>query len=476
MSEESDMVVTLETLEEEMGGVREGEISPIPYIDAGLLKEIEKNKGLIRMAAASSSILASNDLWQDIESGKTAGEKAAGYGNTLGGVVSGSASGIEYFDGTSEETENRIIETGDENAVAEQASGQIVAAVGSSISLIFSTIKGIAKMYEAAETKEGIKALEGSREFIYAIKSGFDLANNIIKYTSGFANPMVLSVIPGLSIAISACDIIINAYNSFKAKSSVEEMSGVSEKYKAQLVSIFGDLPEKALPAFFGKEKRGKMGSRITYLRIKPGKMEELNKIANSPIEQAEANSRFNLPSNVSFQEFYMAIKSYELGSKMEEINQKRKVFGNRKIANSIIKISSEIASFFPADGGITALALKGVAAGTDGAFSASKFIQSKVRDKGWLGGNKNRSSKNKEKEYINHTKTIYMLLKAEEVDDSLINNIYSEKIDRLKGVESIIKATGVSTEVLYKTNYSNKKEVKGQISLLVKSMKSGRG
>lgn len=478
ISEEAQF--SIEVLEEEMGGVRTEEISSSGSGGASVPKKVTENIGLIKMAMHSGTILGKKAIWDSFNPEINKSELAVTAGGLTASVVSTGSSAGMALDGTAEETAKRVEETGDKNAVAEQAAGEIAASVGSSISLLFSTIKGISKMMEAYKGKDGMKALESSREFAAAIKSGFELANSIIKYTSGFANPAIVSVIPGLGIAISACDIIINAHNVFMAHSAKVSMSEVSDKYKSQMVAIFGESPEKALPELFHKEKRGKFGQRITYLRLQPGKMAELSQIASitdySQLELAELQRRYKLPEGTSFQDFYLAVKYYELGSKMEEINQKREVYSGRNITTAIISIAGDIASFFPADGGITAGVLKGVAGGTQAAFAAGKFIQGKARDFGVLGGDTTRSAKAKYQEYVGHTKTIYMLLESEGLKPNTeLEEVEVDTVNDLINVERIIKATGASTKALYKTNYGSDSGIRSQIELLINGMKSGR-
>lgn len=481
MSEEADMAFNAETVEEEMGGVREIESNPLISLDARHLKKVSENKGLIKMAMHASTVLGKKAIWDSFNPEMDKLGIAMKVGDlSATGISTGSSAGMS-LDGTAEKTAQRISDTGNKNAVAEQAAGDISASIGSSISLLFSTIKGISKMMEAYKGKDALKALEGSKDFIAAIKSGFELANSIIKYTSGYANPAIVAAIPGLGITISACDIIINTYNVYNAHSAKLNMSEVSDKYKSQLAAILGDSPEKVLPDLFDHEKRGKMFQRRTYLRLQPGKMAELTQIASitnySQLELAELQRRFKLPKETSFQDFYLAVKYYELGSKMEEINQKREVYGGRNITTAFINIAGDIASFFPADLGITATVLKGVASGTQAAFAAGKFIQGKARDYGKFGADTNRSTNSKYQEYVGHSKTIYMLLEAEGLKpDTELDEIEVGTVNELINTERIIKATGASTKVLYQTNYGSDGEIRSQIELLINSMKSGRG
>jgi hypothetical protein len=472
MSEEGDNLLIAEVLEEEMGGVRAPSTEPS--------EKVTKNKGLITMAKYSGTVLGKKAIWDSFLPQMDKMGLATKVGDlTSAGISTGSSIGMK-MDGTAEKTAQRVSDTGNKNAAADRAAGDIASSVGSSISLLFSTIKGITIMLQAHKGRDGIKALEGSKEFLKSIKSGFELANSIIKYTSGIANPGLVAAIPGLGITISACDIIINAYNVVNAHQAKVGMSEVSNQYKTALISILGDSPERVLPDLFHFEKRGQFGHRRKYLRLKPEKINELTAIASTPdyteLEIKELQRRYKLPEQTSFQDFYLAVKSYELGSKMEEINQKREVYGGRNITTSIISIAGDIASFFPLDGGITAGVLKGVSGGTQAAFAAGKFIQGKARDYGKLGGDTTRSTSSKYQEYVHHSRTIYMLLKEQGLQpDTPLKEINESKVDDLLGVEGMIKATGASTKVLYKTDYTNDASIRSQIDLLINGMKSGR-
>jgi hypothetical protein len=153
----------------------------------------------------------------------------------------------------------------------------------------------------------------------------------------------------------------------------------------------------------------------------------------------------------------------------MQEINQKRKVQGARNIFTNLLSMAGEIAKFFPADGGITAGALLGASAAVGAAQSAGKFIQGLSRDNGILGGDTNRSSDNKHKEYVNHTKTIYEFLNNVPEPNLLAQK---PKVDRC---EQLLKSTGVNTATVYATDYTDDSSVKNQVDHIVSSMKSGR-
>src|SRR5690606_27475876 len=150
---------------------------------------------------------------------------------------------------------------------------------------------------------------------------------------------------------------------------------------------------EITTPSLFANEKRGKFGNRVTYMRLKPGLLETLNSLLDPDIsgdvrEKVITNFKrvHKIPAEVGVPELISAIKFYELGSKMEEINQKRKVQGVRSIFLNILSLAGEIAKFFPADGGITAGVLLGASAGVGAALSAGKFIQGVARNHAILG------------------------------------------------------------------------------------------
>jgi hypothetical protein len=188
---------------------------------------------------------------------------------------------------------------------------------------------------------------------------------------------------------------MINLHNTLNASKAEGEMTAVSNSYRNQFTTIIGGEPEKKAAQLFTKESRGKAFHTQEYLRLKPRVMAHLEEISTSDDQESAFNlfkSENNLDQSLSFGELYMAIRTYELGSKLQEINQKRKIHGGNEIFTSILSIAGDIATFFPADGGITAGALKGSSAAIKGGLAAGKFLQQQSRNKGWFGADTDRS------------------------------------------------------------------------------------
>lgn len=159
-------------------------------------------------------------------------------------------------------------------------------------------------------------------------------------------------------------------------------MTTISDGYREQLKTSLGNEGPEKFDKLFQTEKRGKFFSREKYLRLIPTKLTGIA-TANAYPTPELANtfiSDHGLPSLPNFNDFYTAVRTYELGSKLQEINQKRKVQGNTGIMVSLISIAGDIAAFFPADGGITAATLKGTAMAISGGKAAGKFFQQKSK------------------------------------------------------------------------------------------------
>jgi hypothetical protein len=225
-------------------------------------------------------------------------------------------------------------------------------------------------------------------------------------------------------------------------------------------------------------EKRGKFGSRQEYLRLTPGAKDSIAKALASADPEATfatEKAKYGIPESVTFAAFHDAVRSYEMGSKLQEINQKRKVYSGREISADLVAIAGDIAAFFPADGGITAVTLKGVASGAKAAQGFGKFIQGQARNAGSRFADSNRSADVKHSEYVDHTKTIYSLLAGVGLAGKPDSDITSDDITKAKSAEKLIEAAGASTSVAYNTDYGSDASVLSQVNLIVEAMKKGR-
>jgi hypothetical protein len=422
------------------------------------------NAPVITMISNAGTVLSKIN-WKALESGSD----NIGTATAIGGLTSS----VTSVSGTAT---NAIKGEGKPDIAG--AAGDITLGIGSTIGVLVKSVIAIKKGYDTAKGKE--TTLVGGGEtaiaILSALKAGCEAAMSIQKYVTGNVPSAIVSLIPGLGIAIAACEVIKNAYTGYNAYAAESEMTTVSGEFRADLVKLLGGSPETAAPSLFADEKRGKYGSRITYLRLKPGLFETLASINAPDITSEERASRTDnfkrnhkIPKDVNVNELLSAIKYYELGSKMQEINQKRKVQGARNIFTNLLTMAGEIAKFFPADGGITAGVLIGAAAASGAVQSAGKFIQKLARDKGILSGDTNRSSQNKHKEYVNHTKTIYELF------DSIPQPVVAEQKPKVDRCEKLLKSTGVNIATIYATDYGDDASVKNQVEHIVSSMKTGR-
>lgn len=435
-----------------------------PQVEAApnpvLLEKLTKYRGLVDMAKNAQSILNDGDVWKSILDETDVMGAVETVGGIVGAATMSGGNGSQALSG------------------ADKVAGDISASVGSSITAMFGMIKSIRTLYQGFKDKDKMAAAIGSRDFVSAVKSGLQTANSIIKATSGVVNPAIAAAIPGLGIVVSAADILINLHGAINASQAEAEMSQVSESYKAQLVGLVGANPEKTVSKLFQNETRGKVFHKKEYLRLKPGAMARLEAIAGSDQQESEFNTfktEMGLPAGIGFSDFYMSVRSYELGSKLQEINQKRKAHGENQIFTSLISIAGDIAAFFPADGGITAASLKGTAAAVSGGLAAGKFIQQQSRNKGWFGADTDRSSDAKHQEYVQHAKSIYLILAQAGLKDKDDMSLEASHIDKIIPVESMISAAGASPQAVYATNYGDKKSIANQAKLIVDSMKKGR-
>jgi len=445
----------------------ETKVEPIPEValeaapDMALIWKIEKYRGLVDMAKNAQSIVNDVDIWNSI----LAETDVMGTVETIAGIAGAST------------TSGAIVSQSIKGA--DKIAGDISASVGSSITTLFQLISSIRILYNGFKGKDPMAIAMGSIEFVAAVKSGLLTANNIMKAMSGVVNPAIAAAIPGLGIVVSAADIMINLSNAMDASKAQVDMTSISDTYRSQLTTSLGGKPEKVATGLLQMESRGKVFYKEDYLRLKPGILTRLEVIDSSDQKETEFNAfktANNLPATLNFSDFYTAVRTYELGNKLQEINQKRKVHGGNQILTSLISIAGNIATFFPADGGITAATLKGTSAAITGGLAAGKAAQQMSRDTGYFGGDTTRSTDNKHQEYLQSAKSIYLILAQSGMKDKDELALEISQIDKIVPVQSMISATGASSESVYKTNYGDKKSKFDQVKLLIESMKKGRG
>jgi hypothetical protein len=423
------------------------------------------NVDVLKMITNASSVLATIPWGTLAASSDTVGTVASATG-VVGSLTGLSGSATNYI-------------TGEGKPDISRAAGDITSGIGSTIGALVKSVVAVKKIFSTADGQESklFGAGETAVAMMAALKAGCEAAVSIQKYiTGGLVPASIISLIPGLGIAMAACDIIKNSYTAYNAYGAEAEMTVVSGAFRGDLDALLGGSPEEKCPGLFANEKRGKFGNRITYLRLKPGLLEVIDSLMDQSIPRSTKEtmirnfkSKNKIPQNVDIAALYSAIKFYELGSKMQEINQKRKVQGARNIFTSMLSLAGEIAKFFPADGGVTAGILLGASAAIGAAQSAGKFIQGVARNNGILGGDTNRSSSSKHKEYVNHTRSIYEFFSS--VPQPTLE-AHKPKVNRC---EQLLRATGVTMSSVYDTDYSKAGSVTKQVNLIIDAMKAGR-
>ncbi len=436
----------------------------------------QKNAGIISFSANAPAVLGMG-FWTTLQQGGLSFNDGVAGAEVAGGVSGFAGDVTDAATGAGDASEALQKQTGDKTKFVDKAEGNILGAIGSSLSALVNVIKTVQSISDgvggktskmAAGTQAGIAMAD-------AIKAGFEAAINVQKFATGSVSGQLLSALPGLGLAIEAAKFVVNMYQAFEAEKAEVAMTDVSAEYGGSLKTILGKDPIKQTQ-LFGSEKRGKMFNRITYTRLKPGLIDQMEAIENMPpgAAKATAENKFKtdngLPSGKTFMEIHTAIRLYEMGSKMAEINQKRKVKGARDMATGLLKIGGEIAAFFPGMGTAVAGGLKGAAAGVEVAQAGAKFIQGKARDKGILGADKNRGSAQKHKEYVSHTKSVYRALAGMIPSPATV-----EDAPKVSKAENILGSTGVYIPALFKTNYAEETSVKGQAETIIESMKAGR-
>ena len=414
----------------------------------------KKNSGLISMVTNASAVLG-DGVWKELETNKT---DMLGTATTLTGVAGGLTTAA-----------GKITEKVGTSKIA-KAAGDITAGVGSSITTLVKSVFAIKKAYDTA-SGEG-SALIGTSQVaigvLSALQAGSQAAVSIMSYLSSTVPPEITRMIPGLGIAIAACQVIKECYTNYISEQAEAEMTILANDFSSELRNILGKDPEE-LSKLFISEKRGKatfiFWGKTTYVRLRPNLFEELNTL-DTPDKKSHFARVWGIDKKVDIDKLIPAIQNYELASKMQEINEKRKIQSSRNGFTGLISLVGAISATFPADGGISASILLGAASGLEAVQSASKAIQGVARNNDILGGDSNRSDNNKHKEYVNHTKSLYKYLGS-------IKNPFNkgESEAKLDLAEKMLKSTGANLGTVYSLNGSAADQVKH----IVESMKAGR-
>ena len=152
-------------------------------------------------------------------------------------------------------------------------------------------------------------------------------------------------------------------------------------------------------------------------------------------------------------------IDQYELGDKMAEINDKRKVSGWTDVVLELVSMAGDITTIAVGATGIGAAigqGMKAGAAGVKAAHSASKFVQKVHRNRG--AGDGDKSTATKHKEYVNHAQFIYKQIAALPPGDTA----------REEQIKKYVRATGVNYEMWESLRFNPQ----DQLEMMVDAMK----
>jgi hypothetical protein len=414
-----------------------------------------KYGGIIGMVKNATAVLSDN-VWEQIKDNKTDNL-------SLGTAITGAAGGVTTAAG-------KLTGKIGSDGIA-KAAGDITAGIGSSITSLVKSVMAIKKAYDTA-SGEG-SALVGTSEVaiavLSALQAGSQAASSIMSYLSSTVPPEITRMIPGLGIAISACQVIKECYTNYIAEQAEAEMTILANDFGSELRSVLGKNPLE-MPKLFATESRGKatfiFWGKTDYVRLKPGIFEELNTPLGPKGKDIFASKYGINRAQVDIDKLIPAIQNYEFASKMQEINEKRRVHSSRNVFTGLISLIGSITATFPADGGISASVLLGTASAIEGANSAAKAIQGLARDGYISGGDSDRSTQAKHHEYVNHTKTLYKYLQS--ISEPITKENSETKVDT---AEKMLKSTGANLGTVYALNGSFADQVKH----IVESMKTGR-
>jgi hypothetical protein len=155
-------------------------------------------------------------------------------------------------------------------------------------------------------------------------------------------------------------------------------------------------------------------------------------------------------------------IDQYELGDKMAEINDKRKVSGWTDVVLELVNIAGDITTIAVGATGIGAAigqGMKAGAAGVKAVHSASKFVQKAYRDHGASDVDGDKSTSTKHKEYVNHAKFIYKQIAALTPGDTV----------REGQIKKYVRATGVNYEMWESLRFNPQTQLETMVDAIKK-------
>ncbi|OPH59787.1 hypothetical protein BC351_20105 [Paenibacillus ferrarius] len=279
---------------------------------------------------------------------------------STGKMVSGSAGLVDK----AAKSTGQVDGVGASSAVSDYAG-----TVGEAISAVKSTImavKGIYDLYDKHSKNGGLDKGEKSKGAIEIVSNAISAAHSSLKVAKGIMEIMetgtgsLVSVIPGVSIAVSGVKIAIKTVDVIKAGLNRSAMTTLKREFKG-----------KHANASYIKAKRWFGGNAgVDKVKLDLHKQTLRDKITNGNAQEA-ADAQIELDE----------ITQYELAKEMKKINVKRTTRGGLQIGLELTKIAADIATLTGV-GAQVGTPLKIVASGVGAAMPVVRSLKQAGRDR----------------------------------------------------------------------------------------------
>ena len=226
---------------------------------------------------ASGSLGALSSLWgmknAAVDFYKDPGWKAFGEGAES--LVSGVANGAKAVDGMAKALghEKGTVKDGDtENNIGSDIVGKYTGAINDGVSSVknaFIGFTGLWKLYNSPSNTKGKDALVSAKNITKAALDAAKVAKSAYDIIGKGIPTSLITTIPGLSIAVSAINLIIRFADAWQAGDVKNDMAEKSDRLRPIVSKSLGDADEKSANVF-REDIRGIWPSYKTYYRIQP--------------------------------------------------------------------------------------------------------------------------------------------------------------------------------------------------------------
>ncbi|NQX62830.1 hypothetical protein [Paenibacillus qinlingensis] len=327
--------------------------------------------------------------------------------------------------------------------------------VAEAISAVKNTImavKAIYEMYSKYSENGGLDKGEKAKGVLEIISNAVQAAQSGVKVAKGIMEIMetstasLLSVIPGVSIAVSGVKIAMKTIDVIKAGLNRRAMTTMKRDFKGK--TEYADIL---------KEKRWyTRNAGVDKAKLAAKKLQLNNDIATGdPVKVAAANQQLD------------EIAQYELAKEMKNINVKRTDRGAIQIGLELVKIAGDIATLTGV-GAQVGTPLKIVASGIGAAMPIARTLKQAGRDRASKAG-----AWGITKAVFNADKSTEKKLEKRAHDTDLIFDMFSKLpvyvetdlavVTRYRQVESFVEAAGISIQAM-NTFKSDPAKLKGAI------------